>query len=230
MRFSRFIIDPQKVHQANAILTPGPRLIQNAFVSIDSIELSDLLRHDDSPFRVIAASSHPENSKRGAFSFAKFDLDKMSWQSNHMIESPDWGFQMSPSMESRRDAIRQLPRPNSYFDVSTNHQRQFLAVSSSLYDDGCRCVDVNVRHFTAQWNPSTVIALQRFLGRLKKASHSIFITTGADATTAIASEFEHVVLPSTIVSSPYSLIFSVNANIESIRIYLSELFSFTFHD
>ena len=227
MRLSQFTIYPQKVQQANAILTPGPRLIQNTFISIDSIKLSDLLRHDDSPFRVMAASSHPDNSKRGAFSFAKFDLDKMSWQSNHMMESPDWGFQMSPSMESRRDAIRQLPRPNSYFDVPTNHQREFLAVSSSLHDDGFRCVDVNVRHFSAQWNPSTVIALQRFLGRLKKASHSMFITTGAGATTGIASEFEHVVLPSTIASAPYSLLFSVNANIESIRVYLSEfIFSY----
>jgi hypothetical protein len=36
-------------------------------------------------------------------------------------------------------------------------------------------IDIRFRSFTVQWNPSTVIAVQRFLGRLKKESKAIAV-------------------------------------------------------
>lgn len=220
VRFSRFAVNRKGIQQAQVPLSPGQRLIQNNLVTIDSLEILDLLQQDDSPFRIMTASSQ-DNSKPGMFSFSpQVELEKMSWQSHHVIASSDWGFQVPHGMKIRQEAVLQLPSPNSYFDSSIQH-RQFLALNTAFYDNGSHSINTNVRHFTIQWNPSTIIASQRFLGRLKKALHSFLTTTEANGATAIPGGSKKVDPP----PKTCTLFFSLNANIESINIYLSEFVS-----
>ena len=207
MRFSR----------QNLGLTHDLSSRKNTFVSLDSLELTDLLRHGDSPFRVMVTSSQVEHSNHGLFSFEKqIEVDAMLWQSYCMVAS-EWGFQMSLSMEIRHDAIRELTPPGTHFDRSSGQRRHFMAFQSVLHDNGLHCIDIDIQNMTAQWNPSTIIACQRFLGRLKKATLSIL----ENANSARKSEFGKPPPPKETPKSCH-IIFSVNAKLESICICLSE--------
>ena len=225
IRFSRVVTDPLESQT-----TQGLGLITNTFVSLDTLELTDLLRHGDSPFRVMATSSNTEqhlNSKHGLFSFtSQIELVAMSWQSHKIIAS-EWGYQMSPSMKQRHGAIHQLTPPSSYFDKSSGKHEHLMAFHSVVYENGLHCIDFNVQHLTAQWNPSTIIALQRFLGRLKKAALSIFLKT-TTATKNGASNSDMGQLPPKEPAESCHVMFSVNADIESICICLSECWFCTY--
>ena len=197
-------------------------LSKNTFLSLDSLELTDLLRQKESPFRLIATSSQAEHTKQhGMFSFvAQTELDAMSWASHNLIRL-EWGFDLSLSMKKRHTAIHQLNPPSSYFDRSLGQKEHFLAFNSVLYDTGMSSIELNMRHLTAQWNPSTIIAIQRFLGRLKKAASSIIQSTTSSSTNR-PSNFDTVQPPIAQPTKCCQVIFSVNARIESICICLSE--------
>lgn len=217
-------IDFQESHQAQPglALNQGQdlHLRKNTFLSLDSLELTDLLRQKDSPFRLIAtSSSQAEHTKHGMFSFVfQIELDAMSWGS-HNLTASEWGFEMSSSMKKRHTAIHQLTPPSSYFDRSSGQKEHFLAFNSVLYDTGMSSIELNMRHLTAQWNPSTIIAIQRFLGRLKKAASSILQRPTSSSTNSPIN-LDTVQPP---LAQPTSqVIFSVNARIGSICICLSE--------
>lgn len=217
IRFSRSITDNSNSTQATSLC-----LSKNTFVSLDSIELTDLLRQRTSPFRVLATSSQQDQPKQiGLFSFiTQIELEAMAWQS-HQISASEWGFKMSLSMEKRHDAIFQLTRPRDCFDKPSGEQH-FVTFNSALYESGLSCIDINVQHLTAQWNPSSIIALQRFLGRLKKAALSILqkgkvtkvnVPSNAPKTAETHSRREAI---------SCDVIFSVNAKFGSICLCLSE--------
>ena len=131
-----------------------------------------------------------------------------------------WAFQMAPSMEKRQNAIYQLTPPSNHFDKSLGQNQPLLAFQSVLHDSGLHCIDVNVQHLTAQWNPSTIIACQRFLGRLKKATFTILGTRTGNANSTGALEPRSP--PSKEVANSFIVAFSVNAEFGSICICLSE--------
>ncbi|KAL7555190.1 hypothetical protein ACHAWF_018839 [Thalassiosira exigua] len=217
IRLSRVATDPQESATAHSSeITKGLRYIANTFVSLDSLELSDLIQSEDSPFRVMATSSQSEPSKRGLFSFtSQIELEAQTWPTHRMVQS-EWGFGMSPSLKTRQEATAQLTPPSSHFDRSPGRHEHLVAFQSVLYENGLHCVDFDMQHLTAQWNPSTVIALQRFLGRLKKAARSILfqpvtIDGGANDPTG----------PST-TKEQHGVVFSLNANVESICICLNK--------
>ena len=214
IRFSRVAADPTEGHTP----TQGLGFIKNTFASLDGIELKDLLQHEESPFRVLATSSKVEQVERGLFSFvSQVELDAMSWQSHKIIPS-DWGFQVSPAVKKRRDAIHQLIPPTSYFD--RGKYGHFAAFRSVSYEDERNIISIDLQHLTAQWNPSTIIAVQRFVGRLKKAARSILLQPTANENSAGSSVTEPSLAEP--ASSCHKVMFSVDADVESICICLSE--------
>ena len=227
IRVSRVAIDVQESHKAQSGLSFNQgqdlHLRKSTFLSLDSIELKDLLRQKESPFRLIATSSQAEHTRHDMFSFvAQIELDAMSWESHSLIRS-EWGFDLSLSMKKRHTAIHQLTPSGSYFDGSLNQKEHFLAIYNVLYDTGMSSIELNMRHLTAQWNPSTIIAIQRFLGRLKKAASSLLKSPSSSSSTNSSSGNSDTVQPP--LEQPTKccqVIFSVNARIESICICLSE--------
>ena len=223
IRVSRIANNPQESQAPNE----GIRLVENTFISLDGIDIVDLLRQSDSPFRVMATSSQQEQIAKheGLFSFvSRIELDAMSWETHRLLVSNEWGFETSTSFEKHSDAISQLTPPSSYFDGSLGQQNQhFVAFNSALYDNGLHSIDVNVCHLTCQYNPSTIIAIQRFLGRLKKAAHS-FLNKQPDTTSIHNTSSTDTIEQPPPKQSPdqSSITFSIHANIGSICLCLSK--------
>lgn len=187
------------------------------FIALDRLELIDLLQSEDSPFRTIATSSKNEKTDGGLFSSLVSVVSPVSWESHKMIPS-EWGFQLSSSMATLREAIGRLCAPEKLSEYSSVQTCDFVFRSLS-HGDGTNYIDVSLLHLTAQWNPSTVIALQRFLGRIKKATTTILTTSpsynGVANRGGLAS-------PKTTIPESVDVIFSVKADIQSICIYLSK--------
>ena len=206
LRFSRVDSLPVKENHDRDITS-------KTFISLDSLELLDLLQPPNSPFRLIATSSqaNPDNVMCSPHSQKK--LDTMSWDSYRMIESSDWGFQMAASMKRRQDAIHQLASRDSYFDGSSEslEVETLMALRKVSHQNGTTYVDFNFQHLTVQWNPSTIIALQRFLGRMKKATYLLSERTS----TTVAADTE-------ACQGVSSQNFSLNASIGSVSLCLNK--------
>lgn len=203
------------------------RLLKNTFISLDSFDLTDLLRQKDCPFRKMATSTTTE--KHGLFSFlSPIELDPMLWKSHCINPSKVWGFEMSKSFRKRDHAIHQLIPPDSYFDVSSVCYDYFFAFNSALHDTGCHSVDISIRKLTTQYNPSLIVAGQRFLGRLKKEAHSILHKATRNSSSDTIGAVKQS-LPNQF-TTPCNVIFSVNAKLESLDICLSESIKIVLYD
>jgi len=187
------------------------------FVALDRLEVIDLLQSDDSPFRTMATSSTNERTDGGLFSSFIGVVSPVSWESYKMIPS-EWGFQLSPSMETLREVIGHLCAPDMPSNNSSVRTCDFV-FRSLTHGNGVNYIDLSLSHLTAQWNPSTVIALQRFLGRMKKKTTNIFTSSSSNN-----GDANQVDLAPQTTASPESVdvVFSVKADIESICIYLSK--------
>ena len=132
-------------------------LVESAF-GLKDLVLQDHLQPKRSRFRCVASSS-----TRAEDEDLLNEIDRaaniMRWESHAMIDDPKWGFQISP------DLLRQCN-----FDLSGD-ELHWLSIRRMMSEDQLK-VDYKVEMgaFNVQWNPSTVIAMQRFLGRFKKAS------------------------------------------------------------
>lgn len=184
------------------------------FVTLDRLELTDLLQSEDSPFRIMVSSSNTANANGGFFSSFVGVVPALSWESHKMLVS-DWGFQLSSSMETLREAIGYACAPDKFADHSSVQACDFVFRNLS-HGNGISYIELSLSHLTAQWNPSTVIALQRFLGRMKKFTTNILTTSAADKNVEIASS------NSSKAPESADVIFSVKADIQSISIYLSK--------
>ena len=210
LHFSRTVTQPLATDSCSQNQTA-------TFVALDRLELIDLLQSDDSPFRTMAASSTNEMSDGGLLSSFFGVVSPMSWEKYQMIPS-EWGFQPSPSMETLREAIGHLCTPDSPSNNSSTRTSDFV-FRSLLHGNGVNYIDLSLSHLTAQWNPSTVIALQRFLGRMKKFTTNILTSSSSDNDDANRGD-----LAPRTKAAPDSgdVVFSVKADIESICIYLSK--------
>ena len=208
--FSRTVKQPSVVDASSLNHT-------TTFVALDRLELIDLLQSEDSPFRTMVASSTNERTGGGLFSAFTGVISPMSWESHRMITS-DWGFQLSPSMDELCQAIGHLRAPDISSKSSSARACDFV-FRSLLHGNGVNYIDLSLSHLTAQWNPSTIIALQRFLGRMKKATTTILTSSPSDK-----SDANRVDLVPQTAKAPESVnvVFSVKADIDSICIYLSK--------
>lgn len=214
VRFHRRVgADPQDSQETNS-----SGLIKRNFASLDTLELADLLQSEDSSFRVMT-SGLGRLRQHGVFSFSSpIEVDAMTWQSYKVVHSDSWGYQISQSMKQRHDSIQKLTQPSSYFDSLSKERHHFFAFKSVLHEKGLHIIDTSVSKLNVQWNPSTVIAVQRFLGRLKKAAISI-LTNSRNSGNG-SEDISRVPAEKKIVQQ--GAIFSVNVNIEYLSIHLSK--------
>ena len=133
-------------------------LVESMF-GLRSLVLLDHLQPQRSRFRCVA-SSFATNNNEDEIGIGK-DRYSMRWKSHAMIVDPStgWGYRTSPTL------LRQCDLDFAGGDPDWLAIR--LVTSGDRLKVDCK---VNVGAFDVQWNPSTVIAMQRFLGRFKKAT------------------------------------------------------------
>ena len=151
-------------------------------LTLDTIILTDLLQPPESPFR-IAACSFCSSAVSGTAATAD-TADAVSASSGGKF---DWG---SCSMQEEKWGWT-TPRKRSY-PLSSKPQRRSDSPSASssseiklslleLGNDEKR-ITLNMNALEFQWNPSTVVALQRFVGRLFKEVHLKVVSPPPSAT------------------------------------------------
>lgn len=185
----------------------------STFVTLDHLEITDLLQSDDSPFRLMATTttiSNTDRANRVLFPSFGSAAPPMSWESYKMIVS-EWGFQLSSSMLVLSEAVGQLYASGHSFVKDCNFVFHGLSRGKGVYN-----IQLSLSHLTAQWNPSTVIALQRFMGRMRKATITILTNSPGDNRVGLVSPQKK------IPKSVNDVVFSVKADIHHISIYLSK--------
>ncbi len=133
-------------------------------LQLKGLEVIDFLQPKTSPFRLVAATkgisqdgneaTRWENMNRTVFD------DFMTWDRYKMVES-NWGYYLSPSLVERMK-IAKLD------ELESKNLSNFVDITRSTYVGQKDSITFEIREIVLQWNPSMAIALQRFLGRLKK--------------------------------------------------------------
>ena len=128
---------------------------QQMTLYLQSVDLLDCLQPESSPFRLLLTSRCDGPARNDD---ATASNGRMSWNFHAMQESEKWGFVASPAL---------LERMNSFYNVPPDDCN---AITFTSFDDGgrARSYVTKIPSCSIQYNPSTVIALQRFLGRFKK--------------------------------------------------------------
>ncbi|MGK3733492.1 MAG: hypothetical protein ACI8RD_006999 [Bacillariaceae sp.] len=154
---------------------------------IDCLDMFDCLQPAHSPFRT-AASSHSRvmgirNSMQseGRTSGPK-NVDvhehasrKMSWKEYGAVDYGRKNFKMSHSFLKR---INETSEECSHYLWGVGGEGPtpgLIEIACKFTEDDYKEYDVRFRSFAVQWNPSTIIAVQRFLGRLRKESKIISV-------------------------------------------------------
>jgi hypothetical protein len=145
---------------------------------LESLDLLDCLQPENSQFG-IAASSHEKvmglDSTRKNNTINTNTTRKMIW--------PDYGAKSNdgPRFAPSEVLLARLQNASeecsaSFWEEEMNKSTPgLIEVSCNFNDTHQEDYDVTFRPFAVQWNPSTVIAVQRFLGRLRKESKTIAV-------------------------------------------------------
>lgn len=160
----------------NTLKTPDPNEDFRSVMRLQlhGVELVDCLQPSQSPFRIVAmgnntdadgndTSSLQEDKKKRWLNMNKkvFD-DFMDWDTYCMRESDIWGYHLSELMHERSViAFKSKMRIPFHSSNLVDIHHKIPLCNRHEY----KCV---VRKVVLQWNPSMAIALQRFLGRLRK--------------------------------------------------------------
>lgn len=132
-----------------------------------SLELVDCLQPLKSRFR-LAASSHAILKETDAHSFG---LErKMGWDE---FASLSRGFFYEASLDFVTRVEDAFNECSTHFWCNEGSQNPGLIEIDSKICGNHQEYDIRIGSLVVQWNPSTVIAIQRFLGRLRKESNLI---------------------------------------------------------
>ena len=151
---------------------------------LDSLDLFDCLQPVTSPFRLAASS------RSGAMGLHTVREGKpvpegiatvstnppkrtMEWPQFAMVEDSIWGFAASPALTHRtQQHLRESRSIGNHRDCANLEEsvHELIEVRSITSGGGSCDYHLKLRTLAVQWNPSTVIAIQRFLGRLRKES------------------------------------------------------------
>ena len=141
--------------------TVSKSLVESAF-SLENLLLQDHLQPKKSRFRRVASSTttDADNDKKD---HTGSETNAMEWESHSMIDDPTWGYRISPYLHQQCASNLEVSGDKSEWLTV----RQVTGVSEEREKIQFK---VKMGALDIQWNPSTVIAMQRFLGRFKKAS------------------------------------------------------------
>jgi hypothetical protein len=127
-----------------------------------SIDVFDCLQVESSPFRLLATSRSERNNEQ--FTQPPTPRSKITWDEYAMTPSGEWGFSASVALEKRIPGVEfasNLSAQNCQKDSDSIFLRSYADELSTNYY-------LKLNLFSLQWSPASVIASQRFLGRLKK--------------------------------------------------------------
>eukprot|EP00978_Attheya_sp_CCMP212_P014019 scaffold35454_cov51-Attheya_sp.AAC.9 len=152
---------------------------------LNRLKLYDCLQPQNSPFKITASSSEadvfPVRQTREGLSPAS-DINnvpshdaqqrivELSWKEYSMIHASEWGF-----AESQLFVQKCAATAGSKMDLQASNESNvvdLIEVQMITLEDRWNECNVKFRTLAVQWNPSTVIALQRFLGRLTKEANT----------------------------------------------------------
>jgi hypothetical protein len=144
-------------------------------LQLNDIELADCLQSLHSPFRTVAVGNHVNKDQYKVSKLTNdgkeqrwqnmnktIFTDFMTWENYAMVQSSKWGYDLSPNLQTRSKIAMEstMRQPFDDFNLIEFHQ-----IISATHDHTYKLC---VREVALHWNPSMAIALQRFLGRLKK--------------------------------------------------------------
>lgn len=121
--------------------------------------LHDCLQPESSPFRLAMECGHDTRASNGE------DRPKMTRTNFETKLSPLWGFERTPTFHDWVDVLKKEVCPGF---LEGNAGKSAVEFSHASGSGSFRGYELHSDTIALQWNPSTVIALQRFLGRLKK--------------------------------------------------------------
>jgi hypothetical protein len=134
----------------------------SSFVArIERLDLMDHLQKQESPFRKAASCLPPTKQCPSGVGTERVPTLVLDWNTYRNLEDPKWGYVSSSALcdlmkiqHAKSEILRSFPAVLEYHGF--------------LVDGVKREHALDINSFSMQWNPSTVIALQRFLGRLMK--------------------------------------------------------------
>jgi hypothetical protein len=138
-------------------------------VRLDSLDLFDCLQDNKSPFRTTASSRSGVMGLRNPHatpisenpSVQKPSREKMTWADYTLATDSDGNFAVSRALIERAD------QASTASEKTTEELIEIICFFSGKMQQD---YTVRLRSFAVQWNPSTIIGIQRFLGRLRKDS------------------------------------------------------------
>jgi hypothetical protein len=145
---------------------------------LESLDLVDCLQPENSQFG-IAASSHEKvmgfNStiQSSTLSPTTNTARKMVWPDCGSESRNGTRFSPSGILVGRLNNSSEECSFSLWKEEPTKSLPGLIEVSCKFTGDAVQEYEVRFRSFAVQWNPSTVIAVQRFLGRLRKESKTI---------------------------------------------------------
>ena len=144
-------------------------------LQMSNLELADCLQPPQSPFRTVAVGNHvksydgkemgrvlDDKGKRWQSMNRKVFDDFMDWEGFSMIDSQDWGYEISSCMNERCNVATESQMRQPYTDLN------LIDIHHTISTQNHYEYKFRIRATVLQWNPSMAIALQRFMGRLKK--------------------------------------------------------------
>lgn len=156
--FGSILFTSQSKPQVHTSLDPA--MTHSTTLSVKRIELSDCLQAKGSRFRLIG-TTRPLGD--GFTSSSTVRDQPISWAETVSVEHDVWGYDVSQTMVIRlADLVSKHPMDTD----------GLVEMKSFIVEGTSRQYDMSLKSFTMQWNPSTVIALQRFSGRLLKEARS----------------------------------------------------------
>lgn len=170
-------------------------------VRIATIDLYDRLQKKGSRFFPVASIRAPDS---GSTRLKKRRVGLLEWHTYATIDDT-WGFSSSAKMN-------QLLELESKGSETSQVGYWTIEYESLVLQEVSMKHDVEIQSFNTQWNPSTVIALQRFLGRLLKevrlkssAAEILFASSSASEQKRISSNPRGVPIEATFSISAFSI-------------------------
>lgn len=149
------------------------------------INVFDCLQPQLSPFRLVASSGQSRSETALYQTTSEVEMSemaspKMAWLDFRTSEDSQWGFCVSQVLAESVQSRGLLDfcgadgaDPNALPGENVSQGTADLVELHHVFVKGVSDeYAVNLRPITLQWNPSTVIALQRFLGRLHKEART----------------------------------------------------------
>jgi hypothetical protein len=143
---------------------------------LKSVELIDCLQPSNSQFRIAASSKWRVACTQSPVSDVNRSFARKMDSKTFCSRSSDLFF-----FEKSEDFLARIEGASRecFFHLWSNEQTSpipgLIEVDYKLSEDLHQQYDVRIGHLVVQWNPSTIIAVQRFLGRLRKESNLISV-------------------------------------------------------